>query len=231
MKFSCMDVQGDMITDLRCVFTDTARKRSPLGSPCSTTLGPRAVEHRAPEWMFRLQGWAPFLIAATPVWPRMIPFPSFEEFRLGEGRPGHKVLAIGLCQAGSSAVEPVQGQTKVHRPLWQALHPGMDLQSDYHQRHLYYSAPFGSLLYHYPPGACPSTVGRSPPVLNRPLPPRCHRDIYYHPPPSRNHTPLSNNNRPSLTTHGRYSARLLAVTMFPHPRRDRRFTDMVIPFP
>ena len=130
------------------------RKRFSSWVSCSTTLGPRAVEHRAPEWMFQLQGWAPFLIAATPVWPRMMPFPSFKEFRLGEGWPGHKVLAIGLCQARSLAVEPVKGRTKVHRPLWQALlRPAMDLQSDYHQRplrHLYYSAAFGSPPYHYP---------------------------------------------------------------------------------
>ena len=92
-------------------------------------------------------------------------------------------------------------------------------------------------LYHVTyPEACPPTVGRSPPLLNQPLPPRnlpnsCHRHNYYHPPPNRNHTPLSNNNRRSLTTHGRYSARLLAVTMFTHPRRDRLFSDLVIPFP
>ena len=62
------------------------------------------------------------------------------------------LCSAGQCQERSSAVEPVKGQTKVHRrrasPTWQAQRYAQKwiCKSDY-QRHLY-GALFGSLSYH-----------------------------------------------------------------------------------
>ena len=86
-------------------------QHSRKGVSCSASLGPRAVEQRAPEWLLQRSRVWPFLtLCFAGSGSSLAAFPSqaFKEFQLGEGWPGHKALAIKLHIACSVRQEVQQ---------------------------------------------------------------------------------------------------------------------------